>query len=256
MRSPGGCARRGDLLAPGGWATILLDLVSEQCCVGCGAPASVMCQRCRAWAAGPVISRYIPGIGRVFSAAAHDGPWGRAVAQYKDGPRRALRGPLSGELTRSVAAALVAARWRVGTPVSLVPIPCRPRARRLRGGDTLGELVRCTARDLRRVGVPARRVPLLRHTRVAADQVGLGGSQRWANVAGTLAADGVAVGLVVVVDDVVTTGATLGAAAAALRGAARRESISTRQARIGWATITAAQLRHVPAGLDAAGHRS
>jgi predicted amidophosphoribosyltransferase len=72
-------------------------------------------------------------------------------------------------------------------------------------------LARSAARDL---GVEARR--LLAPARAVADQAGLTTRERAANLAGALRATGVAGLPVVVVDDVMTTGATLVEAARAL----------------------------------------
>ena len=75
---------------------------------------------------------------------------------------------------------------------------------------------------MRAGGVQAQVVRGLRQVRVPADQSGLGAAQRAANVSGALAARRQAVpaldrASVVVVDDVVTTGATLAESARALR---------------------------------------
>jgi predicted amidophosphoribosyltransferase len=102
-------------------------------------------------------------------------------------------------------------------PVWLVPIPARRSARRARGADHMGVLAARAARRLRALGVPAHRCAALGHVRDSRDQVGLGRAQRQANVAGTLRGAPVPPGLLVVVDDVTTTGATLAEGIRALR---------------------------------------
>ena len=78
-----------------------------------------------------------------------------------------------------------------------------------------------TARELARALAPLVRTPcsgLLRKTRETADQAALGRDQRRRNLAGAFRADR-AMGRVLLVDDVMTTGATADACARALRAA-------------------------------------
>ncbi|MFE4646864.1 ComF family protein, partial [Streptomyces sp. NPDC056730] len=77
---------------------------------------------------------------------------------------------------------------------------------------------------LRREDRPCRVLPVLRQRRAVADQTGLGARQRLANLSGALevAAGGARLlegGRVVLVDDLMTTGASLVEAARALRAA-------------------------------------
>lgn len=110
-------------------------------------------------------------------------------------------------------------------PVLLVPVPSAARAVRARGFDAGLALARAAASRL----PGARAGPLLTSTRRVADQSGLGAAERRENLAGAFrvgwarpwspglpraAADGVRV---VVVDDVVTSGASLTEAVRALQ---------------------------------------
>jgi predicted amidophosphoribosyltransferase len=106
-------------------------------------------------------------------------------------------------------------------PLVLVPVPSTPAAVRTRGFDATMAMARLAARaGPGGNGCSARR--LLSHGRRVQDQAGLSAADRHANLAGSLRATGVrpAPGtLVVIVDDLVTTGASLTEAARALRAA-------------------------------------
>ncbi|PAZ12073.1 hypothetical protein CLM62_31975, partial [Streptomyces sp. SA15] len=85
------------------------------------------------------------------------------------------------------------------------------------------------AGELRRAGTPARVVAVLRQRRAVADQSGLNSRQRLANLAGGLVvAPGggrlLSGGRVVLVDDLMTTGASLTEAARAVRAAMAEEA--------------------------------
>jgi predicted amidophosphoribosyltransferase len=72
----------------------------------------------------------------------------------------------------------------------------------------------CAARQLRREGIPARVLAVLRQRRSVADQAGLSAVQRVENLTGALSAAAgsgrlLGAGSTVVVDDVMTTGASL-----------------------------------------------
>ncbi|MER7836654.1 ComF family protein [Streptomyces sp. NPDC096040] len=113
---------------------------------------------------------------------------------------------------------------RAGGPVLLVPVPSAPWAVRARGHDPVRRIALAAATELRRTGAAARVAPVLRQRRAVADQSGLNSRQRLANIDGALevstgGARLLAGGRVVLVDDLVTTGATLAEAARAVREA-------------------------------------
>lgn len=103
-------------------------------------------------------------------------------------------------------------------PLLLVPVPSARAAVRRRGDDPALRLARAAANAVARHGVPARCLPVLAHRRRVADQAGLTAADRLANLRGALAARrDLPNARLIVVDDVVTTGATLAEAARALR---------------------------------------
>ena len=208
----------------------LLDLVLPVRCAGCGAPRWSVCQLClEALRAQPYLHQPTPcptGLPLLAAAAPYDGPVRGLLLAHKERGRLGLVRPLGGALAAAVE--LVTASASGSRPVSevlLVPVPSAPAAVRARGHDHARRLASRAAQHLRQRGVPARALPLLRLRRTVADQAGLSSAERSANLAGALvvgrhrlglAGEGVAV---VLVDDVVTTGATLAEAARALRDA-------------------------------------
>ncbi|MGW6402417.1 ComF family protein [Streptomyces sp. NPDC055134] len=111
------------------------------------------------------------------------------------------------------------------TPLLLIPVPSARKAVRARGHDPSRRIAYAAAAELRRVGLPARVCAALRQRRVVADQAGLNSRRRLANLAGALEVPAGASALlasggrIVLVDDVITTGASLAEAARAIRAA-------------------------------------
>ena len=107
-------------------------------------------------------------------------------------------------------------------PVVLVPVPSARWAVRARGHDPVRRMALAAAGELRRTGTPARVAAVLRQRRAVADQAGLDARRRRANLSGALevaagAGRLLGTGPVVLVDDLITTGASLAEAARALR---------------------------------------
>ena len=107
----------------------------------------------------------------------------------------------------------------VETPLTIVPAPTRRSAARRRGGDPVARLARAAVAGHPEITV----VQALRMKALARDSVGLGTSARERNIAGRVVLHGRRAKLlgseVVIVDDIVTTGATARESVRTLRAA-------------------------------------
>jgi predicted amidophosphoribosyltransferase len=221
-------------------AAALADLVLPAECAGCALPgpqAAPLCGGCVALLAAPPFVVHRRAVPPVLAAARWEGPARSAVLAHKERGRLSLGRPLGLTLAVPLALALdVAARTAHPadgpTRLLVVPVPSRSAARRARGFDPTGRITRQALAHLRAArgddDTEVRLAPVLRHVRRVRDQAGLDAADRAANLAGALAVRprrlARAVGqrrpvAAVVVDDVLTTGATLGEAARALRAA-------------------------------------
>lgn len=231
-------------------------LVLPVACPGCDRPDVRWCAGCLAPLDAPLRRREqaAPRLDRldgvaplpVWAPAHYAGPVRGVVVAWKDRGRADLDGPLAVVARRAgTALAGLLGTGPVARPLAradpgpspravlVVPAPTSAAARRARGRDPVVVLARGVATGLRAAGTPARVVPLLVQRGRARDQVGLGSRARGAR----LGAVGVATGPVtrrrvqeavrdrlpcLLVDDVLTTGATLAASEAALARAGLR----------------------------------
>ncbi|MBQ1108107.1 ComF family protein [Streptomyces sp. 404i] len=222
----------------------LTGLLLPVACAGCGRPRTELCTACGAALHGaparPVRpSPRPPGLPAVYAAAPYENAVRAVLLVHKE--RGALG--LAGALGRALAGCVRAGAGRPGYagPLLLVPVPSARSSTAARGHDPVRRIAAAAARDLRRAGLPAQVLPLLRQRRAVADQSGLGARQRRANLAGALeltAGGGrllrhellrhglLRLGGVVLVDDLLTTGSTLAEAARAVgeAGGVGRES--------------------------------
>jgi predicted amidophosphoribosyltransferase len=183
-----------------------LAFVLPTSCAGCGALDVSLCPKCAAMLARPgALSRVIESGITVHSAFRYDQEAARMLRALKEEGRTGLALPFGLALAQRAASAFPQG------DVRFVPVPTSAASMRRRGYRVV-ELV------LRRSGLPA--LSALRPARRTADQRALGRDDRQANVRGSLAATHPLPGVrVALVDDVVTTGATLVEATRALRAA-------------------------------------
>jgi len=184
---------------------MLLDLVLPLECGGCGAPGTRWCPTCAQSLAvhtdEPVVvtPRLDPGV-PVFSLGRYAGSRRAAIIAMKEHGRTDLIGPLAAAVGEGVSRLLA---WGVvEAPLTLVPAPTRRSAARRRGGDPVTAIARTSA-------VPgAAVVAALRMRAFTRDSVGLSAGQRQLNIEGRVRICAGVSGEALVLDDVVTTGAT------------------------------------------------
>jgi len=200
----------------------LLDLLLPASCAGCsryGAPFCVAC-RGRLVAASRPRDRFItadPGVvvGDAFeiglAAFAHEGVLRRALARLKYGGAARLAQPLGRAAEPSLRTLL-----EISGPAVLVPVPVHRARERQRGYNQAALLATALGRA---VGLPVAAV--LDRQRETTRQHRLNRAARLRNLSGAflVPAGRQAPPTVIVVDDILTTSATLEACALALREA-------------------------------------
>jgi predicted amidophosphoribosyltransferase len=208
-----------------GWSDEVHDLVWGTQCAGCARPGRQLCCRCgHLLATSSPVSRIVDGTDGALgciAGATYDGLVARLVPAWKNDGRTGLTDPLTGRLSAALAQTSTE-----GEEVFLVPVPSRPDSLVRRGFSPPLLLARTLRRRHRR-----RRTLLAVGALVApagpADQIGLGRLERRRNLAGTLQSGDALLlaelraaarrrASILLVDDVVTTGATLTEAARAL----------------------------------------
>ncbi|WP_042800978.1 phosphoribosyltransferase family protein [Streptomyces sp. C] len=163
----------------------------------------------------------------MYAGARYEDAVREVVLAHKERGALPLAGPLGTALAAAVARGGRAVGAAGGAELVLVPVPSARRAVRARGHDPARRIALAASGRLRGAGAAARVAPVLRLRRAVADQAGLGARERRENLAGALEVRPGGVALVagariVLVDDVITTGATLAEAARALRAAGLR----------------------------------
>jgi predicted amidophosphoribosyltransferase len=221
--------KRGSLLI---WAKDALDLVLPLSCPGCGR-GGAWCAECAGTLAGVPRAVVLPDrlldalaedelpVPAVYALSRYSGQARAAIIAGKERGRRDLPVLLGDAIGRGVRHLQDTAV--IGGAVWMIPAPTRRSAARARGGDPVLVMARSAARRLAGDGRSTGVAPCLELAPGARDSVGLDAAARAANLAGRVRFRAVASpparSEVVLLDDVLTTGATVSAAMRTLHGA-------------------------------------
>lgn len=200
----------------------VLDLLLPPACAGCGRFGHLVCNDCLAGfrAATAPDDRFMapdPGtivgdaLALAIAAFTHDGNLRRALQRLKYGGNAGIAVPLA----RAAAPALEALT-RVCGPLPLIPVPVHTARLRQRGYNQAGLLANALGAV---AGLPV--LDILERRRETARQHGLGKAARLHNLRGAFALrDGARIpSRLILVDDILTTSATLECCAQVLRDA-------------------------------------
>lgn len=204
----------------------LVDLVLPASCAACAAPGrTAVCAGCAAALSAAVPHPVAPtpappGMPPCTALAAYEGVVRELILAYKERGRHDLARPLG-----VLLAAVVSAGANRPAPLVLVPVPASPAAARQRYGDHMARLAGHAVRALRAAGWsaalarPVRALP--RPDSATLDSAARARAAAAAfrvrpQAAGRLRRAADAGTVVVVLDDIVTTGATLAAVAVRL----------------------------------------
>lgn len=195
------------------------DLVFGSRCSGCHENPGLLCVDCRLALENPAEIGVIPGTVALPVASVSDyvGITRDVIIEHKEHGRLALARPLGDALAVSVTGLMASDTGCPSCgerPLAMVPAPSRSAAVRSRGHDPLLRMARRAGMILRRGGQPSSVVRALQYARGVVDQSGLDRQDREANVHGSIRVRAPARRrlddrCIVVVDDIVTTGATL-----------------------------------------------
>ena len=189
----------------------LLDLIAPERCTECDAPGTVWCLECRSRLRGSVFELQSGGS---LSAVTHAEPaMMRAISRWKDHGQRGFLPVFAEMIVKQIESSDQTQN------LHLVTIPSRRSKSRARGFEPMPALARTVA-ALHGEGWTYS-AGALEWTRTPHEQRGLSDSARRANLGGTMQLAAPLNRPVVLLDDVVTSGATI---SEALRAIARNQT--------------------------------
>lgn len=210
------------------------ELLLPVSCAGCGVPGHRLCPRCRAHLASPprLIRRPLVVGAPIWALGPYSQVRRNLIVAMKELNNQWVRPQLGAVYAAGLE--YLSAQGELPANLTVIPAPTRARSARRRGGDPMLHIARAVAETSHRRIQVTNAVEISPH---APDQSGLSASERAVNMRAAVQLRGIgkrggtdtyldtypdACRDAVVLDDVVTTGATLAATVARLRMAGWR----------------------------------
>jgi len=198
----------------------LTSLVFPKICIYCQVEFAPLCLKCQQFWLAPVQRRYVRGLA-VNSTLAYNAASSRIVIQAKESRNRVAQFWMAKALSTALE------KFELDNPAVsisrclLVPIPSSRSAKRRRGGSFLHPILdKLVELQMAKNGVRWRWKELLIHRKLVRDQSKLSYTARQSNMAKAFmlgSDDLIEARPILLIDDVLTTGATLDSAFRALR---------------------------------------
>ena len=198
----------------------LTSLVFPKICIYCQVEFAPLCLKCQQFWLAPVQWRYVKGLA-VNSTLAYNAASSRIVIQAKESRNRVAQFWMARALSTALEKFELENSALSISHCLLVPIPSRKSAIRRRGGSFLHPILdKLVELQKQENGVRWRWKELLIHQKSVRDQSELSYTARQSNMAGAFRVRSdelIEARPILLIDDVVTTGATLDSAFRALR---------------------------------------
>lgn len=202
--------------------TTIKELIYPDSCIFC--LANITCRRCSHYWVTPAVSISL-NKHWIYSALLYDSDIARIIVQAKEGGNRRAEEFVISALNRSLNKLFLTLDLNLPLfmPIALIPIPSSKKSNRRRGRDYLYNVTKDLCKQRKKNDrdcylITSRKA--LHHNRVVTDQSLLNNWQRSKNMDGAISllpkAGLEKFSAVILVDDVITTGATLKAAFSAL----------------------------------------
>jgi predicted amidophosphoribosyltransferase len=186
----------------------LKELIYPNICLCCGKTGAKVCHNCsKYWLANPNKSKVESN--DLFFVTTYDESTSPIILAAKElGNREALK-LIAISITSSICFAIL--NLGIAQPINLVTIPSQLSAIRRRGRDHIKDLVQEVIIQLRHQNIDAIYLPILKPIKKIKDQSDLDGLQRKENMshAFIVKSSPISQSAVILIDDLVTTGASI-----------------------------------------------
>ena len=186
----------------------LKELVFTKVCISCAAPEYWLCPSClSAWNTS-VKKNFIDGK-PIYFKSDYTSKTASVILAAKEGNNLNAIELLASAISQSIAFSI--AELRISSEITLITIPSAPSAIRRRGRDHIKTLAEYVQKDLQLISIKAQYAPILFQKKSIKDQSQLSSQQRMENTKGKFAVKSCEIpqGAVYLIDDLITTGASM-----------------------------------------------